>query len=138
MPFDGLSFSNLGTQRIITPMEVASMAEQTAKVQAAEIIKKPEESQKSKSDIDDNEKDSKNYNSREEDNDTNENLDLSNDENKQKALKKYKVKFNQMTDMVELIDYKTGFVIETISPSDLMGIVAKTSGSSGILVDREV
>ena len=48
MPFDGLSFSNLGLQRVITPMEVASMAEQTAKIQAAETIKKPEESQKSK------------------------------------------------------------------------------------------
>ena len=40
--------------------------------------------------------------------------------------------------MVELIDQKTGTVVETISPDDLVNLISKSMKPSGILVDKEI
>ena len=40
--------------------------------------------------------------------------------------------------MVELVDRITHWVIETIKPEDLVSLITKSKGYSGILVDRKV
>jgi chromatin remodeling complex protein RSC6 len=137
MPLDGLSFSNSGLFKIITPTEVAFQAEQAAQVQAETSIKKPEGNEKIKPDIEeDNEEQNKDLEGRS-DSESDENQD--NDQNeKQEKIKKYKVRFNPITDMVELVDRKTNTVIETISPDDLVNLISKTMKPSGILVDKEI
>lgn len=136
MPLDGLSFSNSGLFRVMTPVEMALQAEQTAQSQAEISVKKLEEKEKIKADIEDDDNQHQNLEGR----DTEENSqddDSSVLENHEK-IKKYKVKFNPLTDMVELIDQKTGIIIETIAPDDLVNLISKTIKPSGILVDREI
>ncbi|OGI17789.1 MAG: hypothetical protein A2255_04535 [Candidatus Melainabacteria bacterium RIFOXYA2_FULL_32_9] len=136
MPLDGLSFSNSGLFRIVNPTEVALQAEHQAQAQAETAIKKPEEKEKVKPDLEDKTedqyKDLQGRNTDESEDEENEVLQ------KQEKIKKYKVKFNSLTDMVELIDQKTGSIIETISPDDLINLISKTVKPSGILVDKEV
>lgn len=137
MPLDGLSFSSSAFFRPITPAEVALQVEKIAQNQAETVIKKTEEGEKIKSDSENDEdessKNSEGRNTEDESEDDNSNIFLS-----QEKIKKYKVKFNSLTDMVELIDQKTGSVIETISPNDLMNLLSKSAKPSGILVDREI
>jgi hypothetical protein len=135
MPLDGLSFSNSGLFKITTPTEVALQVEQAAKTEAETIIKKIEEKEKIKPDLEGEDEEQQDLEGRDTQDETEE--DEKGEITKEK-IKKYKVKFNPLTDMVELIDKKTGLIIETISPEDLMNIISKTVKPSGILVDREI
>ena len=136
MPLDGLSFSNSGLFKVVTPMEIALQAEQAAQAQAETSIKRPEESEKVKAGLED-ENQQGNKEGRDTEDDESQDDDTGFLENHEK-IKKYKVKFNPLTDMVELIDQKTGTIIETISPDDLVNLISKTVKPSGILVDREI
>jgi len=138
MPLDGLSFSNSGIQRIISPADVAGQAAQVAQHQAETTIKKLEKQDKTENKLDqENEDDTKrDLQGRDTDGKNSEDSDK---ENKKKEIaKKYKVKFNSVTDMVELIDKNTGVTVETITPEDLVNLVAKSLNPSGILIDREI
>ncbi|OGI03549.1 MAG: hypothetical protein A2Y25_09840 [Candidatus Melainabacteria bacterium GWF2_37_15] len=136
MPLDGLSFSNSGLFRIVNPTEIALQAEQHAQAQAETAIKKPEEKEKVKPDLEGKTEDQyKDLQGRDADESGDEESEIF---QKQEKIKKYKVKFNSLTDMVELIDQKTGSIIETISPDDLINLISKTVKPSGILVDKEV
>jgi len=137
MPLDGLSFSNSGLFRIITPTEIAMQAEQTAQINAEPTVKKLEEKEKLKPDVEKDKENQEQEGRFTEDESEDEDSNGQNNE-AQENLKKYKVKFNKLTDMVELVDQKTGRVIETIHPEDLINLIAKTKNASGILVDREV
>lgn len=134
---DGLSSSSLGLQRFITPMDVALHAEHTAQQNAETVIKKAENSEKTLADPhdgDDNEGGS-NYTAREDGEETGSSTDF---EKKKANAKRYKVTFNQLTNMVELVDQQSGYVVETLAPDDLMGIVSKSGKSLGFLVDRAI
>jgi uncharacterized FlaG/YvyC family protein len=50
----------------------------------------------------------------------------------------YTMKFNQYTELVELIDTKTGNIIQTIAPNDLIQLISELKYRSGILIDNEV
>lgn len=137
MPLDGLSFSNSGLFKLVTPTEIALQAEHAAQSQAETAIKKIEEKEKIKTDLEnDQDQENKNLEGRETDE------QLSEEEagvfQNQENIKKFKVKFNYLTDMVELVDQKTGKIVETISPDDLINLVAKSIKPSGILVDKEI
>ena len=140
MPLDGLSFSNSGLYKIITPTEAFAQVEQVAKQQSETLIKKTESSENIKSELKEKGKDEDtDLQGRDtEDNDEPDESGNSGFLDNHEKIKKYKVKFNQLTDMVELVDHKTGFVVETISPQDLVSLISKSKGSSGILVDREI
>lgn len=135
--FDGLSSANLGN-RLLTAMEIASQAEHSAQVEAETIVKKIS---KQKEIIPDPDEDTyerhQDLQGREtgDDSDENEDSEFSEDE---ENINKYKVRLNKITDMVELIDHKTGLIVETIAPDDLIGLISKTKGSSGILIDKEI
>ncbi len=137
MPYDGISFSDSGF-KVNLPSEIALQAEMSAQTHAKTIIKKPEESQKVKPDGERAKQDSQGKDSQEDEED--EFLDENSPEfiNKSKKTKKFKVSFNQSNDMVELIDRKTGKIIETISPNELLNLISKSKTASGILVDRRI
>ncbi|MDD3013500.1 MAG: hypothetical protein PHC34_07350 [Candidatus Gastranaerophilales bacterium] len=135
MPLDGLSFSNSGMYRITAPMEVTDQVKQFSEIQAQNTIKKPEEADKLKADLENDKDQHKDLQGRETGDDSQE-------EEQEKEnftdRNKYKVRFNQKTDMVELIDQKTGFILETISSIDLVNLVSKSNGSSGVFVDEKI
>lgn len=135
MPLDGLSLSSSGLFKIINPAEVALQAEQRAQTQAETVIKKLEEKEKLDPDVEDQGGEEQRDLQGRESSDSEEESEFL---EKQEKIKKYKVKFNSFTDMVELVDQKTGTIVETISPDDLIGLISKTVKPSGILVDREI
>ncbi len=138
MPLDGLSFSNSGLQRIPSPAEIAEQAAQVAQNQAETAIKKLDKKQKAENnlDLEKEEEQGRDLQGRESEEDP---KDESEKENSQREIsKKYKVKFNPITDMVELIDKYSGATVETITPEDLVNLVAKSLNPSGILIDREI
>lgn len=145
MPLDGLSSSNTGMSRFITPTEMAMQTEHIAQAQSEQVIKQPEKSEDLKNSTENNpEDDNGDLQGRDSSSDKNE--DKSDDEddpkilinNQNSSIKKYRVKFNSNTEMVEFIDKKTGNVIENMSPRDLLGLVSKSIKPSGFLVDKEV
>ena len=137
MPFDGISFTDVN-YKIVLPSEMNIQAEMVAQTQAKTIIKKLDESHKvqpdSKNKNDNTKQDSKKENNDEEFSDENSQEFIDKSENS----KKFKVLFNQLNEMVELVDRETGKIIETISPHDLLKIVSKSKTASGILVDKKI
>lgn len=132
---DGLSFTNLGNFKIISPGEVTIQTELFSKVQADNVTKKINETDKTEKDKEREKNKKRDLQGRYIDDEDNETENLSEME---KNLKKYTVRLNSTTNMVELVDLKKGKVIESILPDDLMKIVSKTRSPSGILVDRQV
>lgn len=134
MPLDGLSFSNSGMYKLTAPTELNDQVKQFSEVQAQTTIKKTEGLEKTKADIenDDNEHDLQGRDTSEDGQDQAEEKENYTDRNK------YRVRFNQMTDMVELIDQRTGLILETISSNDLVNLMSKSKGSSGVLVDEKI
>jgi uncharacterized FlaG/YvyC family protein len=138
MGLDGLSVSNLGLFKSVSPAEVMQEAAKLAQAQADQSIKKINESDSAALNPDKENKDeATNYEGRE---NKGENNEESNDNNnlQEEKFKKYKVHFNRITDMVELIDNSTGRIMETIAPNDLVLLISKSKNPSGILIDKEV
>lgn len=50
----------------------------------------------------------------------------------------YTIKFNKYTELVELIDIKTGKMIQAISPRDLIDLISRLRYTSGLFVDSEI
>lgn len=142
MPLDGLSFSNSGMYKIPNPMEAALLVEQSAQAQAEVAIKKTEKGEKlknqtSEENLDEETNAEGRYTDDNDNNDSNQNMESSDSETHVNMLK-YRVSYNQATDSVELIDRKTGYMVESISPKDIMGLISKSKGASGILVDKQI
>jgi len=139
MPLDGLSFSNSGLYRVATPNEIAVQAEQVAKVQAETFIKEVEEQEKIKSDLEDNYEGHGDLEGRETGDDFAE-QDQHDDDffESEKDGRKFKIRFNKTSDMIELIDHNTGLVAETVTPAEFVNLISKSKGFSGILVDKEI
>ncbi len=140
MGLDGLSVANLGLFRPTTPAEMANQAEQSSQAQAEIVIKKVAKTETDEVATEEQKADEKsNYEGRDD-----EDKDQEDKEQEEMFLqehlgiKKFKVKFNQSVDMVELIDRSSGLVIETITPADLINLISKSKNPSGILVDREI
>ncbi len=138
MPLDGLSFSNTGLYRIPTPLEAAFQAEQAVQIQTQITTKKVNEIDKSKTDVKEKDADEKTDLEGRDTSDTDDQDDQQSFLEKKDNIKKYRVKFNSLTDMVELVDVRTGLVIETISPDDLVNLISKSKEASGVLVDRQI
>ena len=146
MPFEGISFNDAGF-KIVTPSEMNIQTELSSQAQAKIFVKKLDEAQK----ISPDGKNKKNNNSQNSKNkpedpkkESEEYFEENLDENpktlagKSGKLKKYKVYFNPAKDVIEFIDRETGSVIETISPDELVNLIAKSKTVSGILVDRRI
>jgi len=139
MPFDGISFTDPGYK--ITPSsEINIHAEMSSQTEAKTFIKKLDGSHKVQPDGNKNKQNSKEHDSQKKEKDEDDSFEENSPEfiNKSKKIKKFKVSFNQVNDMVELIDRETGKIIEAISPNDLLNLVSKSKTASGILVDRTI
>lgn len=134
MPIDGVSFQNSGFN-IQNPTEVNIQAEQTAQKEAQRKIKEPEKSDKAEADSEENEDNERDLQGRDSDEGCD---DEENPQNEGKKEKKFLVKFNQATEMVEMIDAKTGEVMETLNPDDLLKLLSKSKAFSGVFVDRKI
>lgn len=140
MSIDGLSMANVGIFRELNPADVAMAVTRSSEQKAETSIKDIEELEKFKLDSDEDSKEEQNsdskYDARSYDDTT--------EESDQEAvfdgkdIKRYKVKFNNDVDLIELVDIKTNKVIETITPGDLMKLLSKSKNPSGILVDRQI
>lgn len=139
MPFDGISYTEPG-YKITPPSEMNIQAEMSAQTQAKTFVKKLDGSHKVQADGKHKQDSKKKDSQKKENNDEEDFLDENSPEfvNKSKITKKFKVSFNQLNDMVELVDRETGKIIETISPNDLLNLVSKSKTASGILVDRRI
>jgi len=141
MGLDGLSISNLGLNKTSTSAEVVAQALQAAKEKSEKIVKQVDEMKSTKLDLKDQYEEKTNYEGRDTSGgsqDSDRNYDLPDENIIKHNGNKYKVKFNEVTGMVDLIDRLTGIIIETISPSELLNLVSKSSNPSGILVDSEL
>lgn len=137
MPLDGLSFSNSGMYKMTAPAEINDQVKQVSEVQAQIAIKKPEELDKSKPDLENDSDRQQDLQGRDSSDD--EKKEDNTEENTSYADRnKYKVKFNPITDMVELIDQQTGMIMETISSNDLVNLVSRSMSSSGVFVDETI
>lgn len=139
MPLDGLSFSNAEMYRAVTPLDISIQAENINHVNQETTIRKINEADKSNPDVESSDEDARNdlagsYNDEEQDDNNEQKSFIDRKEN----VKKYKVKFNRQTEMVELVDIQKGVVVETITPDDLINIISKSKDASGILVDRKI
>lgn len=141
MPLDGLSFTNAGIYKIPNAMEVEMLTQQSSQAQAEVAVKKTEKGEQLKHNT--NESDSEDEtnaegrytdNNDESESQNNESFNSGDEIN----ILKYRVSFNQSTDSVELIDRITGNIAESISPKDLISLVSKSKGASGILVDKQI
>ncbi|HSA07296.1 MAG TPA: flagellar protein FlaG [Candidatus Gastranaerophilales bacterium] len=138
MPIDGVSSQNLGFQQV-NPTEVNIQAEAASKAEAQKMIKEANKSAKTKADGENDDDQERDLEGRDSDESDSEEEDDS--EKTQKFLqntKKFNVKFNSSTEMVEMIDISTGNIVESVSPEDLINLLSKTKAFSGILVDRKI
>lgn len=139
MPIEGVSFQSSGFQPL-NPAEAMVQTEATSKAEAQKKIKEPTKSDETKPDSDENEDGEKRdlqgrYSGEGSEGD---------EESKEKAEKylksdkKFNVRFNSTTEMVEMVDTNTGNVVETISPDDLVNILSASKAFSGVFVDRKI
>lgn len=140
MPIEGVSFQNSGFQNT-APAEAAHQAENLAKAEAQKKIKEPTEADKPQADSEENdEEQDRDLEGRDTSDDDSD--DQQNDPDKVKKFlqdeKKYSVKFNSSTEMVEMIDIASGKIVETISPDDLINILSNSKAFAGIFVDRKI
>jgi uncharacterized FlaG/YvyC family protein len=141
MPLDGLSFSNSGL-KMVNLSEAALLAENTVKNEAKTELKKVNQSGKSQTDLQKDEDSEKDLQGRDTDGETFEE-ELSEKfeniaETSPEGKRKFRVSFNQGSEMVEISDPKTQEIIETLTPEDLLNILSKTKSFSGIFVDRKI
>lgn len=139
MGLDGFSMTNLGLHKELTSSQLATNAEVLA-------AKGTERSIKTVNDLSSKQR-TRNKEFEEEDEipvyyfeeDEKEDNQGEGKEKKQNSEpKKYTVKLNNKTQLIELVDLERNRVIETISPNDLIKLVSKLSSTSGILVNRKI
>ena len=141
MGLDGFTMKNISPHNELTSAQLANNAEALAQKGNQRIIKDVEslaEKQKTKNKEFEEDDESVYYifNKDEESED-----ELSQNNKKQKKRdpnKKYTVKLNKKTQLIELIDIEQNKVIETILPNDLIKLVSKLNETSGILVNKKV
>jgi uncharacterized FlaG/YvyC family protein len=121
--------------KMTAPAEINDQVRQISEVQAQTAIKKPDSLEKSKPDLENDSDQQKDLQGRDSDE---EKQDQTEENNNYTDRNKYKVKFNPITDMVELIDQQTGLVAETISSNDLVNLVSRSMSSSGVFVDEKI
>ncbi len=151
MGMDGLSIANTGIIKESTSAEITGRTEQAIHANPANNNKQVQTTSTNRSirekDDDEGSKKQKKFDSEEEFQDglveTNEDelfedteeFDVSEFENPNKD---FYVKLNAKDDIIELYDSLTNRLIETISGSELKGLVSKLNMASGIFVNKKV
>lgn len=137
MPIDGVSFSNSGFN-ITNPHEVNVLAEGLSNKEAEKRIKEANKSDKAKSESEESEDKERDLQGRDTQDETENEEDYENIKHLTEKNKKFLVKFNPSTEMIEMQDAKTGNIIETVTPEDLLKLLSKSKAFSGVFVDRKI
>lgn len=160
MGLDGFSMGNLGLNATLTSAQMANQAEYLAQKDSEIIIKdveklEKEQAVKSKEEEEDekNQQFNDGFKKNEDEDESGQEDEANSDDNvlneeitselierdfASKDPKEFSVRLNQETDMIELINNKEDKVLETIKAQDLMNMVSKLNGASGILVNRKI
>lgn len=144
MGLDGFSMGNLGLNTEMTSVQMATQADQLAQkgnefiikdVQEAAKdggVKRKKEKEESEEQFEDGLPGHKNSKGKEDKNNFTEKNFESSDP------KEFSVRLNPQTELVELYNNKEETVLETIPPKDLMELIKKMNGASGILINRKI
>lgn len=153
MGLDGFSMGNLGLNATLTSAQMANQAEYLAQKDSEIIIKdveklEKEQAVKSKEEDEKNQQFNDGFKKNEDEDESGQEDEANSDDNitpelierdfASKDPKEFSVRLNQETDMIELINNKEDKVLETIKAQDLMNMVSKLNGASGILVNRKI
>lgn len=159
MGLDGFSMGNLGLKPELTSAQMATQAEQLAQKESEfkikdvtnlakdNGVKRKEESENGK-----NHQFNDGFKKSEDEEETDETLSeegldyiqdyspskLSEKEFESRNPKDFYLQVNPQTEMVELVSSRDGKILETINANDLMGVISKLNGASGILVNRKI
>ncbi len=139
MGLDGFSMKNISPHNELTSAQMANNAEALALKGTQRTIKDVEglaEKQKAKN-KEFEETDEAIYYLFEQDEDE-ENQQRKNGQNQNNGNKRFTVKLNNKTQLIELIDTEQNKVVETILPADLIKLVSRLNETSGILVNRKI
>jgi uncharacterized FlaG/YvyC family protein len=143
MGLDGFSMGNLGLSTEMTSVQMATQADQLAKKGNEFIIKDVEELAKEKGvkrreEQSEPEEQFEDGLPKEKRGKAEDNKFLAEKEFETKDPKDFSVRINPETELVELYNNKEEKVLETIPPKDLMELISKLDGASGILVNRKI
>lgn len=142
MSVDGFSMANIGLTTELSAAQVASNAEHLAKKESEIKVKDPEEAEKDqgvkhKTEQEEQEEHEfqdgfkKQQESEEDENHVSE-KDI------KKDPKEFSIRINSGNDKVELLNNKSGKVVESMKASELMGVLSKLDNASGILVNKKI
>lgn len=146
MGLDGFSISQLGLHRDLTSAQLASQADEIAKIDSEQKIEDITTAAAKKG-IRQREGDGSNgsaggfskfYKENQEEDELGDEEDLSHLDFSSKDPKDFGVRVNPRTEMVELYNIKTKKIVEAISAGDLMQLIARLNGTSSILVNKRV
>lgn len=139
MGLDGFSMTNLGLHKELTSAQMSNAAEVLATKGTERSIKTVDDlssKQRTKNKEFEEEDEIPVYYFEDDEKEGNEGQDKEKKQNGEH--KKYTVKLNSKTQLIELVDLERKMIIETISPNDLIKLVSKLSSTSGILVNRKI
>ena len=148
MSVDGFLMGNLGLSAELSSAQMASQSEHLAKKESEIKIKDLEESEKDggvkrKTEEEENnqefndgfdkpkKEESDNDESQLQDNLTKKELDS-------RDPSEFSIRINSKTEMIELLNTKSGKMVESIKAQDLMQVLSKLDDASGILVNRKI
>ena len=134
MGLDGFSMRNLGAyQGTVPSSHLAFESKELVKIGRENKIKDVDELEKWEK-IDENEEDEYSGSGGYREGQTEE------DDEQQDNLtdKKFTVKLNPQTNMIELYNAQKNAIIETITPQELMILIKNLNASSGIFVNRKI
>lgn len=144
MGLDGFSMGNLGLNSSLTSAQMANQVEQLAQKgnefqvkNVSELaedggVKRREEESDDKGQFNDGFRKKKN------DDENKKQSVLSEKDFENKDPREFSVRINSETDLVELFSNKDEKVLETITATDLMGLISKLDNASGVLVNRRI
>jgi hypothetical protein len=142
MPLEGVSSSGplIPAQQLA---EAATLGAFNAKVEHSAPIKKTEENKESETDGNDDKTDGGNlasgyYTESPSEESSKETPSPNAVPSKDQRKMKYTIRFNKYTEMVELVDFANGKILQTIPPHDLISLISELKLSSGFFVDNEV
>lgn len=132
MGLEGFSMKNLGAYHSNVPSShIAFDVKETAKIGHEKQIKDVDESEKwEKIDGEDSEEYSGTGGYSE--------GQQNNEENDNDSDKKFDVKLNPQTNLIELYDIENNKLIETITPQELITLIKNLNSASGILVNKKI
>lgn len=142
MGLDGFSMGNLGLNTEMSSVQMAAQADQLAQKGNEFIIKDVQEAakdggvkrKKEKEESGEQFQDGlprRNNANEEDEKHLTEDLET-------KDPKEFSVRLNPETELVELYNNKEEKILQTIPPKDLMELISKLDGASGILINRKI